>query len=471
MRSALAALNAHAMVVTTNAAGRVTSVNDVFVRTTGHQRADVIGMTPGFYPGWDDAAQADMPVWTGDRQVVTDAGTSLWTKTTRIHQHDAHGQFAGMILIHADTSDQRTAETDRDAVASLHLLSEPVFIVAAGTHRVVFANAAAMTLFGWAPDALDSVDMASLDLACDRGAVTDQIARLEAGEIDQFAFDADYDGVSFRADMQVTQLPGQARRLYVILRNQTEVLAVSRAKDELVATVSHELRTPLTSIKGALGLIQSGAAGPLSDKARGLLDIAYRNADRLVLIVNDILDLEKLEAGHMDYDMQRHDLTATLQDAIAMTATYAARFDVAVNLRADTHPAWADFDTGRIHQVLLNLISNACKFSPRGTQIDVVLVSGGDRHRVSVVDRGAGIPADALDRVFDRFTQVGKSNRARGGGTGLGLSIVKAIVESHGGQVALESVEGQGTSVSFTLSRRDAPVQAVSVLQMSGTRG
>ncbi|MFZ3582892.1 PAS domain-containing sensor histidine kinase [Loktanella sp. DJP18] len=459
------ALTIHAMVVKTDSGGRISFVNDRFLGLTGFDAADLIGKSPDTYGHPDDSdvradvieAHAAGDIWTGRQRIVGKSGQVFETQTTRIARRDDRQRTHGAITVHTDMSRQTVTSRSLDAGKSLHLLSEPVFIVSAQTHEVAFANDAAVALFGWDRDALSDVRMSDVTLARDRPAVMEQILALEAGQIDHFCFDALVNDVPFQGEIQLIEAADIGRRLYVVLRDQATEQAVSRAKDELVATVSHELRTPLTSIKGALGLIRSGSAGELSDKIVSLLDIAYRNADRLVLIVDDILDLEKLAAGQMDYDMECHDLVQTVRECVSSNESFATRFGVSIHFDAMTAPAWVIYDADRIHQVVTNLISNACKFSPKGSQIHVTVTVGDDVCQVRVADRGAGIPASAQERIFDRFTQVGKANRARKGGTGLGLSIVKGIVESHGGTVWLTSEEGLGTTVTVTFQRAQEP--------------
>ncbi|SHF64766.1 PAS/PAC sensor signal transduction histidine kinase [Loktanella atrilutea] len=470
------ALDLHALVVRTDLQGKIRQVNDHFLALTGYQREEIIGRPVSVLHHPKDVAPhaeashalATGDSWTGENRIVGRDGIILWTRATALSDTDADGRPCGTLLVHSDISRTKESLAAHNATASLNRLTEPVFMVSTTNYELTFANDAAAALFNWNREDMSVIRVGSLPLECDRPAVSRQIESLLAHEIGSFAFEALYKGVPYRADVQLIEHTDIRPRLYVVLRDQVAVKAAGRAKDELVATVSHELRTPLTSIKGALGLIRSGVAGELTDKIRDLLDIAYRNADRLVLIVNDILDLEKLAAGQMDYDMERQDLIQTLKEAIAANEAFATRFGVTIRLIAEDDSAFVCYDADRIHQVMTNLISNACKFSPTGTDIEVRVDSDEEKLHVSVTDKGIGIPADALETIFDRFTQVGKASRSRQGGTGLGLSIVKGIVESHGGTVDLSSIEGQGTTVTITLHRAPAEKPAA---MLSANRG
>ncbi|WP_386678995.1 ATP-binding protein [Loktanella sp. R86503] len=470
------ALEAHAIVLRADQDGKISFANERLLQLTGYDRSDLMGHPLSLLHHVADAAtyaevEADMKrgsKWTGETRITGKDGRVLWTRMTCVPLVSKSGQYRGSLRVHSDISAQKVSTAARDAMTSLNLLSEPLFMVCLDTYNLVFANDAAAKMFNWNRLQLAEIRIFAVDMLYDRCLVQRQVAALKAKEITEFSFPASYRDVPYLAEVQLIEAAGMQPRLYVVLRDQTESVAIARTKDELVATVSHELRTPLTSIKGALGLIRSGAAGELTKKTSDLLDIAYRNADRLVLIVNDILDLEKMAAGQMDYDMARRDLTQTVKEAVTANEGFASRFDVSINLKADGAPAWAHFDADRIHQVLSNLISNACKFSSTGAQIDVKLERRSKSFAISVVDRGVGIPAGAVERIFDRFTQVGKSARARSGGTGLGLSIVKSIIESHNGTVELTSIEGQGTTVTVVFPKAANKAAPVKLIRSAG---
>lgn len=256
------------------------------------------------------------------------------------------------------------------------------------------------------------------------------------------------DGTLFDATLTVASLDGGTR--IVLLADRSDRARAERAKDEFVAVVSHELRTPLTSIRGALGLIEGGAAGEVSPKAHELVTIGKRNAERLIRLVNDILDLKKLESGRMRLKYQTLEPGPPVQAALDGLAVLAE--DAGVELTAeigDTEPIWGDPD--RVIQVLTNLVSNAVKFAPEGSAV-TLRVSGADEAvRFSVIDRGPGIPMDEKERIFSRFQQVDGSDARTKGGTGLGLAIAKAIVTAHGGTIGVETADGEGSTFFFEL--------------------
>ncbi len=225
---------------------------------------------------------------------------------------------------------------------------------------------------------------------------------------------------------------------------------LERLKADFVSTVSHELRTPLTSMRGALGLLLGGAAGEMPVKGRELLRIALTNTDRLIRLINDILDIEKIDAGHVEIRRVRLALRPLLETTLAGLEGFARDADVQLQL-VDGADAEVIGDSDRLIQVFTNLISNAVKFSPKGAAVEVSLLKNADRLVVEVRDHGVGIPPEFASRIFGRFQQAGGAESRRSGGTGLGLSIAKAITELHGGQIGFRPADGGGTVFFVTL--------------------
>jgi PAS domain S-box-containing protein len=234
---------------------------------------------------------------------------------------------------------------------------------------------------------------------------------------------------------------------------------VERMKDEFIATVSHELRTPLTSISASLALLADGMAGELPAGARGLVDVANASSARLVRLVGDVLDLQKIEAGRMDVRCELQPLLPVGQSALAAMACIAAQAGVSLACHAapGTSRLRAAIDRDRITQVLTNLLSNAIKFSEPGGTVTLALEAHEDWVCLAVSDRGAGIPGHFRERVFQRFAQANGADSRRQGGTGLGLSISKRLVEEHGGRIRFDSVEGEGTTFYVELPAERAP--------------
>ena len=249
-----------------------------------------------------------------------------------------------------------------------------------------------------------------------------------------------------RANRLQTELDGAVRDAAEHHSALQERKQLDSMKDEFIATVSHELRTPLTSIRGALGLLSSGVLGALDDKAANLLRIASSNTDRLVRLINDMLDLERMDSGQAGLEKQRCSLRDLVRQAVDTMNPMAAGAGVRLDIVPEPYgqPSAFEGDPDRILQVLCNLLSNAIKFSARGAIVRVL--SGADRNDLilRVEDSGRGVPEDKLETIFGRFTQVEPSDARQKGGTGLGLAICRSILAQHGGVIWAERNDCSG---------------------------
>ena len=269
------------------------------------------------------------------------------------------------------------------------------------------------------------------------------------------------DGTEFPAEVGLN--PIQTRDGLMVLSaivDISERKRLDRLKDEFVSMVSHELRTPLTSIAGSLGLLMGNAAGHLPDAAVRLLTIAHSNSQRLVRLINDILDLEKIEVGHVVFHLKYLELKSLIEQTIEANRAFADGYGV--RIRLDDASAGCEIlaDPDRLAQVLTNLLSNAVKYSPSGDEVEVAIERRGDSMRVSVRDHGPGIPEEFKARIFGKFAQADSPDARQKGGTGLGLSIVKELIHQHGGKVGFEAAPGGGTIFYFDLPPASDPAAA-----------
>jgi signal transduction histidine kinase len=237
----------------------------------------------------------------------------------------------------------------------------------------------------------------------------------------------------------------EVRGILRALRYATERKRLERLKDEFVSTVSHELRTPLTSIAGSLGLLMGNAAGSLPKPMARLLAIAHTNSQRLVRLVDDILDIEKIQAGRMVFNFSRVEVRSLVAQAIAANRGFAKGYGVRVRLEAARADAEVRADPDRLLQVVTNLLSNAVKFSPADHEVMVAIEKGTDMVRLTVRDHGPGIPIDFKPLIFEKFVQADAGDARHKGGSGLGLSIVKQIVDRLSGEVGFADAPGGGT--------------------------
>jgi PAS domain S-box-containing protein len=267
------------------------------------------------------------------------------------------------------------------------------------------------------------------------------------------------DGSAFPAEYVFTPILDQGSLSGSVLsfRDISQRYALDRLKDEFISTVSHELRTPLTSIRGSLGLLSSGILGDVNEKAANLLRIALTNSDRLVRLINDILDLERIQSERTPLAFRPVQLAEIVQQAIEGMQPVAEAGGV--RLMRDSTEAEIAADPDRLLQVLTNLISNAIKFSPPNSTVSVMLRPGKAGVTIAVIDQGRGIPADKLEAIFGRFQQVDASDSRQKGGSGLGLAICRTIVLQHSGRIWAERNPVRGSTFRVFLPYRPAPLE------------
>jgi PAS domain S-box-containing protein len=387
------------------------------------------------------------------------------------------GRTTGAVLTFQDSTERKKAETAlRDSEAGFRAIIENMLgglIVIEPSGFIELVNPAAEQTFGYEKDELVGKHLALLvppqagpdpriylKAAAGKalGRITEWEGRRKNGEV--FPFELSM--FEFQTNT--------GHHLAGSVRDISERREVERLKKEFLSTVSHELRTPLTSLRGSLGLLSGGALGDLSDEAREVVEIAERNCIRLIGLVNDILDLERLEAGRMELRIEDQQLSSILQRSVESVMGMAQAHGVSLQAAPTVSRVRGDAD--RLGQVVINLLSNAVKFSPRESTVTVSARAEGPWVEVQVVDRGRGVPEALRAAIFERFKQVEASDARQKGGTGLGLAICKAIIEQHGGQIGVRSEEGKGSTFWFRvptaggvsaeqLPPRDVPVVIV----------
>jgi signal transduction histidine kinase len=283
-----------------------------------------------------------------------------------------------------------------------------------------------------------------------QGGFADAAARPDARESRELVLAADHGVIFLREDSAPLQDAdgAPAGRAYVY-RDVSREKAIDRMKSEFIGTASHELRTPMTSIKGAIDLVLSGFAGDVSLETRELLAIGQKNCERLIRLINEILDITKIEAGKIQLKLEAIDPTIPVEDAMHAVASFAAQHGIRIAIEGSGSCPPAVLDKDRIEQVVINLLSNAIKFSPENGEIRVRAICDGPWFQCSVIDQGCGISEADLARVFGKFQQFGESSRMEG--SGLGLAIAKGLVGEHGGEIWVESEAGRGSCFSFRI--------------------
>jgi PAS domain S-box-containing protein len=352
--------------------------------------------------------------------------------------------------------ESRLEELNRQKESILNSVADGIF----GTDsagRIVFVNPAAASMLG--AHAFDLIGRTVHSVVheersgrekCSDQCRTGRAFLVREGNSGQDVFYR-RNGASFPVEFSVTPMVEHNVAVGSVLsfRDISQRYALDRMKDEFVSTVSHELRTPLTSIRGALGLLSTGLLGEMGAKASNLLRIAVTNSDRLVRLINDILDLERMQSGRAPLTYRNCDLEELARQAIdAMNPMAEA---AKVHLFLEPGVAQLEVDPDRLQQVMTNLLSNAIKFSPPQSQVTISLERLLDGVTVSVSDNGRGIPKDKLESIFDRFQQVDASDARQKGGTGLGLAICRTIVMQHGGRIWAERNPERGSTFRMFL--------------------
>ncbi len=317
-------------------------------------------------------------------------------------------------------------------------------------------NGAAEKLFGYPKTALVRRDIAMIaNIAPGEGPFLDRLGLTPQGLAEPQRTQVKArraDGERVPVDVTLGLMPQEdGMHIVASFRDVSEREKVEQLKDQFLSTVSHELRTPLTSIVGSLGLLRGGATHDLPATAQRLIVIAENNANRLIRIVNDLLDVEKMQSGEMRFDFQPMDLRTAAQQALEGARPLADTHAVTLSMIAGENPAMVRGDMDRMVQVTTNLLSNAIKFSPSGAAVTLTLEVRKDEVRVAIRDQGPGIDKELRERLFGRFAQARRNSDKAVSGTGIGLSISREIVHNHGGRIWFEDGDGGGSVFAFAV--------------------
>lgn len=400
-------------------------------------------------------AMLDAPIHVGGRTVGVVCFEHLGgVREWLLEEQNFATSIADMVSLAIEQSHRRRAEASlRESEERLRTVvsNVPVFLFALDRKGCfTLGEGRGLQTLGLNPEQLKGQSI--YDVYRDHAEILAHFERARAG--DAFRAIADLAGSVFESWWSpVTAANGELTGVIGVAIDITERFSLDRMKTEFVSMVSHELRTPLTSIRGSLGLISSGVMGAVDPEAQELLSIALSSTERLVRLINDILDIERMESGKAALDLGPCMAPDLVNHSISALRAMADEAGVTLIHEAAPLALWADSD--RVIQLLTNLLSNAIKFSPRNTQVRVSALPYGKDVLLQVADQGRGIPAEKLEHIFERFSQVDASDSREKGGTGLGLAICRSIVQQHGGKIRVESTPGEGTTFSCLLPGRE----------------
>lgn len=365
---------------------------------------------------------------------------------------------AGRLEVALKESRQRAeslAESEVRLRAIVETANEPI-LTFDGEGKIESANPATQSMFGYAPAKLKGRAINALLPGADWAWASllptpdspDEALVGPSQEVTAIR----RDGSTFPAELSVSEMEISGERMFTaMVRDVSERRRIEELQSEFVSTVSHELRTPLTSIRGALGLLAGGVTGELPPEAREFVEIAASNCERLVRLVNDILDTEKMQQGQLEFTLRSTPLRQVLETTLRASEALALEEGVELLLVGEIPSGEVLVDVDRIGQVMANLLANGVKFSPPGARLEVSVELVSRRFRVSIRDHGPGIPEEFRERIFQRFSQADASTTREKGGTGLGLAISKLLIEHMRGRIGFEPAEGGGTFFFFEL--------------------
>ena len=385
-------------------------------------------------------------------------GTYVDVLTHAYVVRDENGAPLRMIGATMDISARKRAQ--RAITAQILNATDDGIYVIDPTGSATFVNRSALQIFGWSAEELLGKNMHELvhhhhadgmvyDVAECPGRITVQTGKPMYGDREiLWRKDGTYIPIEYNCNV-LRDNRGEVTGAVVTFRDISARRAVERMKDEFVSVVSHELRTPLTAIRGALGLLDGGLLVNVNPPAKHMLRVAVSNTERLSRLINDILDMERMEEGKVVLDRHNCNAQSLMMQAIDAMKPIADKSNVKITCGSCDSEVFVDPD--RITQAFTNLLGNAVKFSPAGSEITLSAKPHDGTIEFEVRDHGRGIPHDKLEKIFERFQQVDASDSREKGGTGLGLAICRSIVTQHGGRIWAEDFDGDGAAFHFTI--------------------
>jgi len=484
-RLSMVASRTTSSVIITNVDGEIEWTNAAFTNLTGYQLNDLIGKKPGDVlqgsetdPGTVERISEKVnKVEKFSEEIInyTRDGVPYWVHID-CDPIENNGEKIGFIAIESDITERKKAEeelisTTRELNAVLNAATEMSLITTDANGLITMFNSGAEKMLGYSADEMigkqtpaifhipSEVEGRGLELSeelekqVNGFEVFVTIPKTKGSETREWTY-VKKDGERLTVVLSVTTMEskdGDVIGYLGMAKDITEQKRLESLKNSFVSTVSHELRTPLTAIKGTLGLINAGVVGEVPDKVNELLVIAESNSQRLAILINDLLDMDKIAAGNMTFKLDRYVLMSLVDKSVAMNKSYADKYNIKLNIgdRCDDVEVYVDSD--RLLQVMANLISNAVKFSEEYGSVDINVNYSGEKVTVSIQDYGLGISDNFKKRIFNKFSQEDASSTRYKGGAGLGLVISKDLLNHMNGEIHFVSEQGKGSTFWYEL--------------------
>lgn len=344
----------------------------------------------------------------------------------------------------------------------LEELHDEVYVYDASSLRLVYANRTARLRCDWSPHDVPDKQISDSSDDFDSAIFHSHVEPLRQGITDAVTIQAMHEKGLVEITTRLLTTLGGSPVFVSVLRDREPRRQLERARKQAFSEIVHDLRTPLTSIMGALKLLESGHMGDLPEQAQTLLALVHRNADTLLTIVGDILDLQKLNSHpSASEDMEDVELTALLKDAIAAHIGYCAVHNVTIEMSARPEQAWIRGLPVRLHQMLANLLSNAIKNSPTGDTVGLDLHDDGNTWQIRISNGGPGIPEHLRSTIFDNYVHSAADKAPKVKGTGLGLAICKKIIKTHGGEIGFSCHTGGRTEFFVNIPKAPPIIKEV----------
>ena len=443
--------------------GNIVSINKACEKSWGHKREDVIGRPLQALLEGDDANRPMDSILGAAKSI------DKLVFESKLRKKDGYlldivvtghwsARESGLFCIAHDITQQKLVErmvrlSEQRLRLTLEALPAGV-LVATESGKIEFANRCAAKWLDFSAEELSDMNVSQVfkDRVLDHGYSEVENESIESLAMGQHNIAIPVEIWRSNIDM------ADGDKILLVFLDKTAHYELERMKTEFIAMVTHDLRAPLTSVTGILTFLEQGALGQMTEKGKEMAARTRRDCQNMLRLLNDMLQLEKIEVGSFELECKNITFSRTAKDAVESVRGTAEQKRVTLTDSLSDTTCWGDEQ--RLHQVLTNLLTNAIKYAPEGSQIEVRMRDKEDFVVIEVADQGRGIPQAKIKRIFEKFEQVDSGDAREKGGTGLGLAICKAIVAQHGGEIGVESIEGQGSTFWFSIPKVPLSVTA-----------